>query len=81
MSNLVRIQMNKFIFTREVIQLSYLHVQPFLPIVIQSGQHAYGVARSFYEAYTIKSLVIEPARKRGISNHFSPVVRGNRYAK
>jgi len=47
------------------VKLSYLHQQPFLPIVIQSGQHAYGVARSFYEAYHIKSLVIEPARKAG----------------
>lgn len=65
MYNLVRIQMNKFIFTREAIELSYLQEQPFLPIVIQSGQHAYGVARSFYEAYHIKSLVIEPARERG----------------
>ncbi|WP_155590331.1 ATP-grasp domain-containing protein [Lysinibacillus cavernae] len=37
--------------------------QPILPIIIQSGQHAYGVARSFYEAYRIKSLVIEPAIK------------------
>ena len=34
-----------------------------MPIIIQSGQHAYGVARSFYEAYRIKSLVIEPAVK------------------
>lgn len=65
MFNLICIQMNKFIFTREAIELSYLHEQPFLPIVIQSGQHAYGVARSFYEAYNIKSFVIEPARKRG----------------
>ncbi|MGA3678407.1 ATP-grasp domain-containing protein, partial [Lysinibacillus agricola] len=37
--------------------------QPFLPVIIQSGQHAYGVARSFYEAYCIKSLVLEPALK------------------
>lgn len=37
--------------------------QIFLPVIIQSGQNAYGVARSFYEAYRIKSLVLEPALK------------------
>ncbi|MFJ8459928.1 ATP-grasp domain-containing protein [Lysinibacillus xylanilyticus] len=37
--------------------------QTFLPVIIQSGQNAYGVARSFYEAYRIKSLVLEPALK------------------
>ncbi|MGE7941993.1 ATP-grasp domain-containing protein [Lysinibacillus xylanilyticus] len=37
--------------------------QNFLPVIIQSGQNAYGVARSFYEAYRIKSLVLEPALK------------------
>ncbi|MGY3185517.1 D-aspartate ligase [Lysinibacillus sp. TE18511] len=37
--------------------------QTFLPVIIQSGQNAYGVARSFYEAYCIKSLVLEPALK------------------
>lgn len=43
--------------------MTFINEQPFLPIIIQSGQHAYGVARSFYEAYRIKSLVIEPAVK------------------
>lgn len=37
--------------------------QPFLPVIIQSGQYAYGVARSFYEAYRMKSLVLEPPMK------------------
>ena len=37
--------------------------QTFLPVIIQSGHNAYGVARSFYEAYRIKSLVLEPALK------------------
>ncbi|MFJ8518302.1 carboxylate--amine ligase [Lysinibacillus xylanilyticus] len=37
--------------------------QTFLPVIIQSGHSAYGVARSFYEAYRIKSLVLEPALK------------------
>ncbi|MGE8034318.1 ATP-grasp domain-containing protein [Lysinibacillus sp. KCTC 33748] len=37
--------------------------QPFLPVIIQSGQYAYGVARSFYEAYRMKSLVLEPSMK------------------
>lgn len=45
------------------VKLTFINEQPFLPIIIQSGQHAYGVARSFYEAYRIKSLVIEPTVK------------------
>lgn len=44
-------------------RLTSIKEQPFLPIIIQSGQHAYGVARSFYAAYRMKSLVIEPAKK------------------
>lgn len=45
------------------VKLTCIKEQPFLPIIIQSGQYAYGVARSFYEAYRIKSLVIEPTVK------------------
>ena len=40
-----------------------------MPIIIQSGQHAYGVARSFYAAYRVKSLVIEPAKKEDRCAH------------
>jgi len=67
--------MNKFIFTREAIELSYLHEQPFLPIVIQSGQHAYGVARSFMRRIILRVLSSSQPENEGISDHFSPVVR------
>ncbi|MGE7914335.1 ATP-grasp domain-containing protein [Lysinibacillus xylanilyticus] len=51
--------------------------QTFLPVIIQSGQNAYGVARSFYEAYRIKSLVLEPALKiKGIRTFLLGGARG-----
>lgn len=55
--------------------------QPFLPIIIQSGQYAYRVARSFYEAYRIKSLVIEPTVKGATMRSLFWEAHRNCYAK
>ncbi|MGE7920764.1 ATP-grasp domain-containing protein [Viridibacillus sp. NPDC093762] len=56
--------------------------QPFLPILIGSDMNAYGMARSFYEAYGIKPIVIGRSHLTATQNssilHFEQVPNINK---
>ncbi|MGX9136001.1 carboxylate--amine ligase [Rummeliibacillus sp. JY-2-4R] len=57
--------------------------QPFLPILIGSDMNAYGMARAFYEAYGIKSIVVGKSHLTATQNsrilHFkqAPKIKEN----